>query len=193
MILFFERFGRYKDICLPISSSKTDDVLKLIKKHYRKYLMSTLISVEYDEKTTKGNIYAGFQHVGVFEVKPTIISLVKEEKPQFNLQPSLIIERSGYISPNGDYYACKEYGHNDLAEKLQQSGLTQKRLQIGFHNELEGWIHLSLLQIYHELKYPLTQKQIDFLFLLFKQFNLDKTEFNGVELSLKQILEQNKE
>lgn len=192
-ILFFERFGRYSNISLSISSPKTDDVLKIIKKHYRKYLMSTLISVEYDEKTTKGNIYAGFQHVGIFEVKPNTIILEKEEKQRFYLQPSNDIEYSGYIAPNGDYYACSEYGHNDLADTLQQAGLTQKRLQIGFHNELEGWIHLSSLRIHYEVNYSLTQKQIDFLFRLFKKFDLKTIEFNGSELTLQQILERNKE
>jgi len=127
---------------------------------------------------------------------PPIPRKVRDQNPE-DLRPSETLGTCGWISPNGDFFACDYGEHEWLAEQLWKAGYTSQKLHIGWNPILEGWLHLSGyrsnpqgMEILGEYGHILPQKQIDFLDRLFDHYHLTTIKFNGHDLALKEIINQ---
>lgn len=191
LVIQFSRIGRHNNVAIPVKSDDFEVIAKKLEKEAKKYLISSEVQLIYNSQTKKGNLIAGFQHVGEFEVIQKEIPK-KPRIKKYIIQPSQEIGDSGWISPEGKYYKCNSYGHIELAEELAKYGLTKKPLKLGLDSDLEGWLHLSdgafLFNVYEKL----SQNQIDFMFsfLQFQQRNYIRV--NGIYYnSLTEFLEKN--
>jgi len=193
-ILYFERFGRHKDVQLPLKAKTPDDIGNTIDKHYKKYLLSSFAEVSLDPVELIGDIFAGFQHVGKFKVTDNITLKKDLERQRIETLRSLLPKTkeygtSGYVSPDGDYYRCHSYGHIELAEKLYDAGLTKNVISLGYKHDMENWIHITDGDMYFGIGNTLTQKQIDFLADYMSYHQLTEVCFDGFTMTLPKILE----
>lgn len=195
-ILYFEKFGRHKDIELPLKAKSPEDIFHTIDKHYKKYLLSNSAEVSLDPVELIGDIFAGFQHVGKFKVTDKAsLSKMKEQNRLDTLRSQLPKTKeygtSGYVSPEGDYYKCHSYGHIELAEQLFEAGLTKHVIRLGYQEDMENWIHISRGTFYFSFSDKLTQKQIDFLDDYMRYHQCTEIDWAGFSYTLPQILDQN--
>lgn len=75
--------------------------------------------------------------------------------------PKKVHNSAGWISPEGDFYGCDDYGHNALAQALsaQRYNTTQGSVFL----ERVGWLRVTNGFVFHNERVPLTQPQIDVL------------------------------
>ena len=190
LVIQFSRIGRHNNVAIPVKSDDFEVIAKKLEKEAKKYLISSDVELIYNSQTKKGNLIAGFQNVGEFEIIQKEIPK-KPKMKKYTIQPSQEIGDSGWISPEGKYYACNSYGHIDLADELVKSGLTKKPLQLGLDSDLEGWLHLSdgafLFNVYEKL----SQNQIDFMFSFLQMHQRTYIRVNGIHYdSLAEFLER---
>jgi len=97
--------------------------------------------------------------------------------------------KSGYLSPDGKFYACGYMEHLQLQEVLIGGGLTN-----GFTSSSKelidvGWIKVSAARFTCNDDKKVTKRQINFIYDFFEAHKLEKTEWNLFKWTLRQILE----
>jgi len=97
--------------------------------------------------------------------------------------------KSGYLSPDGKFYACGYMEHLQLQEVLIGGGLTS-----GFTSSAKelvdvGWIKVSVGRFTCNDDKKVTKRQITFIYDFFDAHELEKTEWNLFKWTLQQILE----
>jgi hypothetical protein len=191
--LVFSRFGRHNNIELKAESESDDHIIEVIEKNYHKYLFSSCIEISYDRQENKGLIFGGFQLIGEFHIEKRKEMPILPKPPRNTIKPTKKYSDNGWISPEGEFFACEYQGHETLSQELFNAHIMKNNIRLGLNCNFDGWIHLSngnFLIIPFDS--PLTQKQIDFFmdFCQYCHIDLQNFTINSGRMKFVNLLNQ---